>query len=96
LIDEKPIGLVINVFINECLKLIIRKCPYFGCLGIAILPCYTHKDEVANNQIQIILPDYEIENLKLFLIRQHRDYMPLKMKVFSAFIKDWIREHATL
>ncbi|MBL4691929.1 MAG: LysR family transcriptional regulator [Magnetovibrio sp.] len=65
-------------------------------LGIAILPCYTHKDEVANNQIQIILPDYEIENLKLFLIRQHRDYMPLKMKVFSAFIKDWIREHATL
>ena len=62
-------------------------------LGIAVLPCYIHKTETAEGSIKVILEDYKIDDLKLYLIRQHRDYMPLKMKLFSTFIKGWAREH---
>ena len=62
-------------------------------LGIAVLPCYIHKTETAEGLIKVILKDYKIDDLKLYLIRQHRDYMPLKMKLFSTFIKDWAHQH---
>lgn len=60
-------------------------------VGIGILPSYIHKPETAAGRVALLFPDYEIEELKLYLIRQHRDYMPLKMKLFAAFIKDWTR-----
>lgn len=61
-------------------------------VGIGILPSYIYNPEAAEGRVALLLPDYEIEELKLYLIRQHRDYMPLKMKLFAAFIKDWTRE----
>lgn len=65
-------------------------------VGIAILPSYTHQCETAQGRIKVLFPDFKIEELKLYLIRQHREYMPLKMKLFQTFIKDWAREHITI
>jgi len=62
-------------------------------VGIAIIPSYISQREIEQGRIALLLQDYEIETLKLYLIRQHRDFMPLKMKLFTAFIKDWAREH---
>jgi len=62
-------------------------------VGIAIMPSYIIQREIEQGQIVSLLPDYEIEKLKLYLIRLHRDFMPLKMKLFTAFIKDWAHDH---
>jgi len=63
--------------------------------GIAILPSYIHGCKNEQDRITVLLPDYEVEELKLYLIREQREYMPLKMKLFSAFIKDWVRTYMT-
>jgi len=64
-------------------------------VGIAILPSYILGCKTVKGRISVLLADYEVEELKLYLIREHRDYMPLKMKLFSAFIKDWVRTFMT-
>lgn len=62
-------------------------------LGIAILPSYTHRQETRDGSIKVLFRDYDIEELKLYLIRQHRDHLPLRMKLFSEFIKRWAAEY---
>ena len=62
-------------------------------VGIGILPSHIHQTETDQGLIKILFPDFEIEELKLYLISQQRDHKPLKMKLFAAFIKDWAREH---
>jgi len=60
-------------------------------IGIAILPSYIHGCKNEKGRISVLFADYEVEELKLYLIREQRDYMPLKMKLFSDFIKEWVR-----
>ncbi|HEY9080259.1 LysR family transcriptional regulator [Magnetovibrio sp.] len=60
-------------------------------VGIAILPSYIHACEREKDRITVLLNEYELDELKLYLIREQREYMPLKMKLFSSFIKDWVR-----
>lgn len=58
-------------------------------LGIAILPSYTHKEHTAQGQIEVLLKDFDVDELKLFLIRQPHEHLPLRMKLFADFITSW-------
>lgn len=62
-------------------------------LGIAVLPCYIHQEELKAGLIKHVLPEYKMEDLNLYLVRQHQDHIPLKMKLFASFVKDWVGEH---
>lgn len=64
-------------------------------VGIGVLPSYTYLRELEQGRIVLLLTDYNIDELKLYLIRQHRDYMPQKMKLFTAFIRDWARKNVS-
>ncbi|MFC1674139.1 LysR family transcriptional regulator [Pseudomonadota bacterium] len=62
-------------------------------VGIAILPSYVYKPDSDAGRIELLLPEFELQPLRLFLIRQHREYMPLRIKLFQQFIKDWARQN---
>lgn len=65
-------------------------------VGIAVIPSYIIQSEIEQGQLTLLFQDYEIDELRLYLIRQHREFMPLKMKLFTAFIKDWTHDHISM
>ncbi|MBV1910233.1 MAG: LysR family transcriptional regulator [Kangiellaceae bacterium] len=65
-------------------------------LGIALLPDWLCRDEIANGQLIDLFPEYECAaadfDTSTWLVYPSNDYMPLKLSVFIDCLKEQIPE----
>ncbi len=63
-------------------------------LGIAMIPDWLCRDEIADGRLVNLFPEYECAvtdfNTSAWLVYPSRDYMPLKLQVFIDFLKSKI------
>jgi len=77
-----------NLKIND--MLISREAALSG-LGIAIMPLLLVKDEVKQNKLKQILPEYELPIMTMFAVYPSRQWLPSKLTVFLEYLEKWIK-----
>lgn len=67
-------------------------------LGVALLPDWLCRDELADGSLVKLFPDYECAGVDFdtstWLVYPSRDYMPLKLSAFIDCLKNEIPEFA--
>ncbi len=59
--------------------------------GIAYIPAMIIQQELANNKLQPVLPELKSRNFQLWAYYQKLDYIPLKIRVFLDFLKNYFK-----
>lgn len=57
--------------------------------GIALLPSYICIDEINNNQLEVVLPDWEIPDNHYYLLYPSRTHLPKAQRTFIDFIMEY-------
>lgn len=60
-------------------------------LGLATLPCLSVQDDLKEGRLVALLPDHEMDNSVLSLVRPRTPFMPTKLRVFIDFITAALR-----
>jgi DNA-binding transcriptional LysR family regulator len=63
-------------------------------LGLAILPLLTVRDDLEARRLVAVLPDYEVHQGVLSLVRPPTPFEPPKLRAFIDFITAALRERA--
>lgn len=71
----------------------LQKCAIAG-MGLALLPLWLIEQDLKTGKLVQVLPDYQVTasdfNTSAWLVYPSRSYVPLKVKVFSSFIKQYL------
>ena len=64
--------------------------------GIARLPRYLVREELARGGLVELLPDWELPTTPVALVYPSREYLPLRAQVFRDFVIAWIAREGVL
>lgn len=62
--------------------------------GIATLPSFICKKELATKEFTRVLPNFNYINRTLFLLSQHATYTPMHVKAFKDFLFDQLKKES--
>ena len=57
-------------------------------IGITQIPLFTCEKEVANDELEIILEDYDQMKFDVYAVYPHRQYLTAKVRAFVDFLVD--------
>ncbi|AZE49472.1 Transcriptional regulator, LysR family [Pseudomonas chlororaphis] len=65
--------------------------------GVLRIPEFAVKQELQRGQLERVLPDWEMNDLKIHAVMPERRYIPKKIRVFVDFLQQcWLREEEAL
>lgn len=59
--------------------------------GLAILPNYAICGELRSKQLEVLLPEYRVQELPISLVYPQRKHIPPKVRAFSQYLKDCLK-----
>lgn len=59
--------------------------------GISMHPYYMVSEDLAESRLEVVLPQYEPLGLDIYVIFSRRQNLPLRMRKFLEFLKDWAK-----
>lgn len=60
--------------------------------GIALCPTFVSGDAIKSGLLQVVLPEYKIEESGLYAIYSHRRHLSTKVQLFMTFLKEYFSE----
>ena len=59
--------------------------------GIAMHPFYMVSEDLARGRLQVVLPDHEPQGLEIYVIFASRQGLPVRVRRFVEFLREWAK-----
>ena len=60
--------------------------------GISMHPRYMVENDLRDNRLEVLLPDYEPQGLDIYAIVQSKKHLPHKLRLFVEHLREWFKE----
>ena len=57
--------------------------------GLVLLPTFIVGEDISAGRLQLVLDDYPVEELNIFAVYPHRQYLSAKVRTFVDFLGDY-------